>query len=179
MRTKMRVHAGSRLTRLLISVGVIGGGVWGWAVPRAGASGPERVFQTAFSYGCQNHTLCDVPPFGIGGVRGSLTAYSDGTADGQVQVSFHSSGPLDEVSHSTSVSGYKSLDCSSDNPNPPQPDCFYASLEAPPDPNSQYLEFNVIFPQGPAPIITPATPGHYSVHTAPGAFKEVTVTAAQ
>jgi hypothetical protein len=155
-------------------MGLIGGAVLASVVPPAAAD--SAGIKVTLSYGCQDKTLCGSSLLGVGGIRGWLEAEGNGSADGHLLAQFHSSGPVLDVTYqSTGVSGYTSVFCP---PGSTAPDCFLVNLESPPpDPNYNYFEFFVQFPDGSAPVVTPATPGHYGVHSAPGVFKEITVTA--
>jgi hypothetical protein len=146
---------------------------------RAYAYGTEHLYEVTLSYNCQNATICASSPFGIGGIWGWLEPDTGGMADGQLTFQGHQNADpsLNGVGKSTGVEGWTMVNCPSADPL-----CFFVALEQPPtDPNGNYFVFFTDFsigggPPFTLPVVTPATPGHYSLHVAPGVFSNATVT---
>jgi len=141
-------------------------------VDGSSAYGTDHLYQVTLSYNCMNSTLCAPTPFGIGGIWGWIepdgtkgaTAGSD--VDGQVQFQGHSNAnpALNGAGHSTGFEGWQTFDC------PSSPLCALVAAEGvPPDPSGKYFAFFTDFGGlGTLPVVTPATPGNYSAHPAPG-----------
>jgi hypothetical protein len=155
------------------------------AVGLSGSPGPAAAYGTAhqyevtLSYNCQNKAICPSTPFGIGGIWGWLEpdAEGSGPADGELTFQGHNNADpsLNGVGKSISVDGFTTINCGSN------PLCLFVALEAPPtDPNGNYFVFFVTFRTAGGsfqlPVVTPATPGHYSFQLAPGVNAQATVT---
>jgi hypothetical protein len=84
---------------------------------------------------------------------------------------------LNGVGHSTGFEGWTIVNCPSANPL-----CGVVAEEQPPtDPNGNYVVFFTDFsikgvPPFVLPVVTPATPGHYSAQAAPGVSSSATIT---
>jgi hypothetical protein len=142
------------------------------------AYGTDHLFEVTLSYNCQNMTICPSTPFGIGGIWGWLEPDAGGAADGELLFQGHQNAnpALNGTGKSIAIQGYTTVSCPGLNPL-----CGVVALEQPPtDPNNNYFVFFTTFRTAGGeinlPIATPATPGHYNQHFAPGVDVTATVT---
>ena len=168
-----------RLARLgALLAGLVGAVALAAAPAPAAAYGTDHLYQVTLSYNCLNSTICASTPFGIGGIWGWLEPDAGGAADGQLLFQGHQNADptLNGTGKSISIQGYTTVNCPGLNPL-----CGVVALEEPPtDPNNNYFVFFVTFRTAGGdiqlPIATPATPGQYNQHFAPGVFVTATVT---
>ena len=161
----------------MVALAVVGALVIG-AASQAGAYGTEHLFEITLSYNCQNISICSSPanPFGIGGLWGWVEPDQGGSVDGQLQLQGHANTDrpfLNGPAHTTGFLGYSVISCPSAAPG-----CGLLGPEGvPTDPNGMYFEVLAVFSGavGVLPVLTPATPGQYSLHGAPGVFSQTQV----
>jgi hypothetical protein len=153
----------------------------------AGSAGPAAAYggghldEITLSYNCQNTSICSSPanPFGIGGLWGWVEPDQGGSVDGQLEFQGHAntSRPyLNGQGHTTGFTGWSVITCTASVQN--SPDCGLLAPEGvPADPGGQYFDIGAVFGTtiGLLPVLTPATPGNYSAHVAPGVFDQVQV----
>lgn len=147
----------------------------------AGAYGTDHLFEIGLSYNCQNIPVCSQPsnPFGVGGLWGWVEPGTNDMVDGQLQFQGHANANrpyLNGEGHTTGFSGWAIITCT--NSEQTSPDCGLLGPEGvPSDPNGQYFDIGADFGTtiGLLPVVTPATPGSYSLHAGPGIFDEVSV----
>ena len=155
----------------------------------AWAYGTDHLYQVTISANCQNQTICNPEPFGVGGAWGWIELDSGAgavaglqSADGQMAFQGHSNstalGGNPENNSRLTVSwfyGWKKVSCVGSTSAPV---CALLPLETiPPDPNGNYFEIVAPFYGGTElPILVPATPGSYGVNNAPGISTQITVT---
>jgi hypothetical protein len=170
-----------RLARLgALLAGLVGAVAVAAAPAPVAAYGTEHLYEVTLSYNCQNMTICPSTPFGIGGIWGWLEPDAAGQADGELLFQGHQNAnpALNGTGKSIAVNGYTTINC----PTPASgPLCFLVALEQPPtDPNNNYFVFFTTFQTAGGdmqlPILTPATPGQYNQHFAPGIDVTATVT---
>jgi hypothetical protein len=154
---------------------LLAGGVLAASPTTVSAYGTVHLYEITLSYNCMNAALCAPTPFGIGGLWGWIEPDSGGMVDGALQFQGHQNAnpALNGTGHTIGFQGWSVISC------PGAPDCALLDPEqTPPDPSGRYFDiladFNTI---GVLPVLVPATPGKYSVHSAPGVFSEATVTA--
>ena len=159
------------------------------AIPVA-AYGTDHLYQVTLSVNCQNVTICNPEPFGVGGGWGWIELDSGAgslpglqSADGQLAFQGHSNSTAlggNTLNNSrltiSSFYGWTQVSCTGSTPAPV---CALLPVEnIPSDPNGNYFEIVSPFYGGSQlPILVPATPGHYAVDTAPGISTEVSIAA--
>lgn len=147
----------------------------------ANAYGTDHLYEITLSYNCQNIPVCSEPsdPFGVGGLWGWLEPDAGNSVDGQLQLQGHANANrpyLNGPAHSSGFIGWTIVSCTASGSGPGV--CALLAPEGvPPDPNDLYFEIGADFEPaiGVLPVLTPATPGEYSLHPAPGIDSEVSV----
>ncbi|MHB2024327.1 MAG: hypothetical protein ACYCO3_13535 [Mycobacteriales bacterium] len=177
--------AGAAAAALAATATIASGATTAWAY------GTDHLYQVTISVNCQNQTICNPEPFGVGGGWGwieldsskdSYTLTGMYSADGELNFQGHNNSTAlrGTTANNSRLSdswfyGWTEITCYG---NSQSSLCDLRPKEnIPADPNGNYFEILAPFYGGsPLPILVPATPGHYDAHTAPGISTEVTVT---
>lgn len=152
----------------------------------AWAYGTDHLYQVTISVNCQNVTVCNTEPFGVGGGwgwieldrgTGSHTLRDFQSADGEMQFQGHSNtvnSANNSLLHISWFYGWTQVSCTGSKIASV---CKLLPLEnIPHDSSGNYFEIVAPFYDGKLPILVPATPGSYGVNNAPGISTQITVT---